>query len=306
VIPSGLAPMLATAGPLPLGEQWAYELKWDGVRALVAVEQGRVRATSRNGNDITGGYPELTLLDCPDALVDGELVALVDGLPDFGALQNRMHVRSPSAALVAATPVTFLPFDVLHVQDSSVLGASYDERRSLLTQLLPEAPEPFYDDGAVLLDLTRQQGMEGLVAKRRSSPYLPGRRTEDWVKVKHIRRQSAVVCGWKEGEGGRSGRLGSLLLGVQSTDGLVYAGHVGTGFSAASLTHVGALLEPLARSSSPYSGEVPAEHARVAHWVEPVLVVDVDFTAWTRDGRLRHPSFKGRRDDLDPAEVVRE
>jgi bifunctional non-homologous end joining protein LigD len=306
VIPSGLAPMLASTGPLPLGEHWAYEVKWDGVRALVAVERGRIRATSRNGNDITGGYPELHALSCPDALLDGELVALVDGVPDFGALQSRMHVRSPSPALVAAIPVTFLPFDVLHVHDSSVLGASYDERRSLLTELLPEAPAPFYGDGSVLLAMTSEQGLEGLVAKRRTSPYLPGRRTEDWVKVKHVHRQSAVVCGWKEGAGGRSGRLGSLLLGVQSADGLVYAGHVGTGFSVASLRHLGALLEPLARSASPYRGEVPVEHARVAHWVEPVLVVDVDHTAWTKDGRLRHPSYKGLRNDLDPAEVVRE
>jgi bifunctional non-homologous end joining protein LigD len=298
--------MLATTGPLPLGPEWAYEVKWDGVRALVAVEGGRARATSRNGNDITGGYPELALLDCPDALVDGELVALVDGVPDFGALQSRMHVRSPGPALLAATPVTFLPFDVLHVRDSSVLGASYDERRSLLAELLPAAPELFLGDGEVLLETTRQQGLEGLVAKRRSSAYLPGRRSDDWVKVKHISRASVVVCGWKEGEGGRSGRLGSLLLGVQTADGLVYAGHVGTGFSAASLTQVGALLTPLARSSSPYSGVVPREHARAAHWVEPVLVAEVDFTAWTRDGRLRHPSFKGLRNDIDPAEVVRE
>jgi bifunctional non-homologous end joining protein LigD len=299
-------PMLATTGQLPLGEQWAYEVKWDGVRALVAVEQGRVRATSRNGNDITGGYPELASLNCPDALVDGELVALVDGIPDFGALQSRMHVRSPGPALVAAVPVTFLPFDVLHVHDSSVLGLDYDERRSLLAQLLPEAPAPFYGDGELLFETTKQQGLEGLVAKRRSSAYLPGRRTEDWVKAKHVHRQSAVVCGWKQGEGGRSGGFGSLLLGVHSADGLVYAGHVGTGFSDASLKHLGVLLQPLARTSSPYSGEVPAEHARVAHWVEPLLVVEVEHTAWTRDGRLRHPSYKGLRDDLDPTQVVRE
>lgn len=298
--------MLATTGPLPLGDQWAYEVKWDGVRALVAVEGGRVRATSRNGNDITGGYPELTALEGPDALIDGELVALVDGRPDFGALQTRMHVRSPSPALVAATPVTFIPFDVLHVEDSSVLAQTYDERRRLLVQLQPDAPSPFYGDGAVLLAMTNQQGLEGLVAKRRSSPYLPGRRTEDWIKVKHVHRQSAVVCGWKEGEGGRSGRLGSLLLGVMEGGGLVYAGHVGTGFSAASLRQVGDLLKPLTRSSSPYIGDVPTVHARAAHWVEPVLVVEVDYTAWTKDGRLRHPSYKGLRDDLDPAEVVRE
>jgi bifunctional non-homologous end joining protein LigD len=306
VLPPGLSPMLATTGALPHGAAWAYEVKWDGVRALVAVEGGHVRATSRNGNDITGGYPELAGLDVPDALLDGELVALADGVPDFGTLQARMHVRSPSPALVTATPVTFLPFDVLHLGDRSLLDLSYDERRAVLDTLGLDAPAPFHGDGQLLLDTTKTQGLEGVVAKRRDSPYLPGRRTESWVKVKHVRRQSAVVCGWKPGEGGRSGRLGSLLLGVHTPVGLVYAGHVGTGFTAATLQQLADLLAPLARADSPYDEHVPSEYARAARWVEPVLVVDVDFTAWTRDGRLRHPSYKGIRTDIDPARVVRE
>lgn len=303
MLPTGLSPMLATPGALPLGEQWAYEVKWDGVRALVAVEAGRVRATSRNGNDITGGYPELTALTGPDRLLDGELVALVDGVPDFGALQTRMHVRSPSPSLVAATPVTFLAFDVLHVQGSSVLALGYDDRRLLLAELQPEAPEPFHGDGAVLLASTRQQGLEGLVAKRRDSRYTPGRRSDAWVKVKHISRQSVVVCGWKEGAGGRSGRLGSLLLGVHTDEGLAFAGHVGTGFTAETLRQLTSMLDPLSRKGSPYDVGSPPE---AAHWVDPVLVVDVDFTAWTKDSKLRHPSYKGIRTDLDPAEVRRE
>lgn len=298
--------MLATAGALPLGEQWAYEVKWDGVRALVSLEDGSVRATSRGGNDITGAYPELRSLEGPTALLDGELVALVDGVPDFGALQSRMHVRSPNPALVSATPVTFVPFDVLHLEDRSLLDEQYDERRAVLDSLGLDAPPPFHGDGQVLLESTKSQGLEGLVAKRRDSPYLPGRRSDCWVKVKNITRQSVVVCGWKAGEGGRSGRLASLLLGVQSPDGLIYAGHVGTGFTAATLIQLGELLAPLTRTSSPYDAGVPGEHARVAHWVEPVLVVDVDYAAWTRDGRLRHPSYKGIRPDLDPKDVVRE
>ncbi|MGZ6825714.1 MAG: non-homologous end-joining DNA ligase, partial [Mycobacteriales bacterium] len=296
----------ATTGPLPLGDAWAYEVKWDGVRALVAVEGGRVRATSRGGNDVTGSYPELRSLSGPDALLDGELVALVDGVPDFGALQARMHVRSPSAALVAATPVQYVPFDVLHVEGTSLLDRPYDERRAVLSGLQPQAPEPFHGDGAALLASTRAQGLEGLVAKRRDSRYLPGRRTDAWVKVKHVRRQSAVVCGWKPGEGGRAGQVGSLLLGVHTTDGLGYAGHVGTGFTDATLRLLSDRLARLSRPTSPYDGPVPPEHARAVRWVEPELVVDVDFTAWTRDGRLRHPSYKGVRDDLDPREVRRE
>ena len=298
--------MLATAGALPVGDHWAYEVKWDGVRALVALEHGAVRATSRNRNDITAAYPELQALRGPEVLLDGELVALVDGVPDFGALQGRMHVRSPAPALVAGTPVTFVPFDVLHLTGRSLLDASYDERREVLETLALNAPAPFRGDGQALLDSTRSQGLEGLVAKRRDSRYLPGRRTDAWIKVKNVRRQSAVVCGWKAGAGGRSGQIGSLLLGVPSPAGLVYAGHVGTGFTARTLHQLGELLAPLSRPTSPYDVAVPREHARLARWVEPTLVVDVDFTAWTRDGRLRHPSYKGIRNDLDPAQVVRE
>jgi bifunctional non-homologous end joining protein LigD len=298
--------MLASTGPLPTGDGWAFEIKWDGVRALVAVEGGTVRAVSRNGNDITGGYPELSsLLKLKKpVLLDGELVALVKGIPSFGALQGRMHVRDPAADLVAATPVTFVPFDVLHVGAKSLLSKPYAERRAALDTLGIDSPEPFYGDGSELLASTRAQGLEGLVAKRVDSTYLPGRRSPAWVKVKHISRASVVVGGWKAGEGGRSGKLGSLLLGVHSPEGLLFAGHVGTGFNAASLRQLADLLAPLARNSSPYDGPVPSQHARTAHWVEPVIVVDVDFTEWTRDGRLRHPSYKGIRGDIDPAAAV--
>lgn len=310
MLPTGWSPMLASTAALPIGERWAYEIKWDGVRALVAVEDGAVRAVSRRGNDITGGYPELSGLLKPLAnkavLLDGELVALRNGVPDFGALQGRMHVRSPAADLLASTPVTFVPFDVLHVDDVALLDQPYDERRAVLEGLGLDVPSPFYGDGHELLQSTRNQGLEGLVAKQRDSRYLPGKRSDCWVKVKNIRRQSAVVGGWKEGAGGRSGQLGSLLLGVHSKEGLVYAGHVGTGFNAAALDQLAALLKPLATAVCPYDAPVPREHARAAHWVKPELVVDVDFTEWTRDGRLRHPSYKGLRDDVDPATVMKE
>jgi bifunctional non-homologous end joining protein LigD len=310
MLANSLSPMLASTAALPTGERWAYEIKWDGVRALVSVEAGAVKAVSRRGNDITGGYPELTALLKPlkkkAVLLDGELVALVEGVPQFGALQSRMHVRAPSPELVASTPVTFVPFDVLQVGDDLVLDRSYDERRALLDGLGLDAPEPFYGDGLELLESTRKQGLEGLVAKQRDSRYLPGTRSDSWVKVKNIRRQSCVVGGWKDGAGGRAGQLGSLLLGVHGSEGLVYAGHVGTGFNARALDLLGSLLEPLSTAVCPYDGEVPREHARAAHWVRPEIVVDVDFTEWTRDGRLRHPSYKGIRDDIDPASVERE
>ena len=310
MLTTSLSPMLASTAPLPSGDRWAYEIKWDGVRALVAVEGGSVRAVSRRGNDITGGYPELAGLLKPlskkAVLLDGELVALKSGVPDFGALQSRMHVRSPAPDLVAATPVTFVPFDVLQVGDNLLIDSTYDERRAVLEALGLDVAAPFYGDGSELLESTRTQGLEGLVAKQRDSRYLPGKRSDCWVKVKNVRRQSALVGGWKEGAGGRSGQLGSLLLGVRSDDGLVYAGHVGTGFNSAALDQLMAMLKPLATAVCPYDGPVPREHARAAHWVKPTIVVDVDFTEWTRDGRLRHPSYKGIRDDIDPATVERE
>lgn len=293
--------MLATAGPLPEGPAWAYEVKWDGVRVLVQVTDGSVRATTRLGNEVASSYPELLGLDLPQGVLDGELVALVDGVPDFGVLQTRMHVRTPSPSLLSATPVTFLPFDVLELADSSLLDQPYDARRALLEGLGLEVPPAFHGDGRLLLDTTRVQGLEGVVAKRRDSPYLPGRRSADWVKVKHVQQLSALVCGWKEGVGGRAGQIGSLLLGLNTPDGLAFMGHVGTGFTFATLKLLEQLLAPLARATSPF-----AEPVAAAHWVEPVLVVQVEFTAWTRDGRLRHPSYKGIRTDLDPATVTRE
>ena len=316
-VPRGLRPMMATAGPLPADDEaWAYEVKWDGVRALVAVEGGTVTLTSRAGNDVTGSYPELAGLGLHlrsrSVLLDGEVVAFDDtGRTDFGRLQARMHVGRPSAALQRTTPVQLLVFDVLHLDGTSLLDRPYDDRRSVLDHLAVEGdawsvPTAFLGGGQAVLDATRSQGLEGVVAKRRSSPYVPGRRSDDWRKLKHVRRTSAVVAGWKPGEGGRSGRIGSLLLGVHGERGLEYAGHVGTGFTSAVLALLGARLDGLRRPTPPFAAEVPREHARTAVWVEPVLVVDVDYTEWTREGRLRHPSYKGLRDDLPAADVVRE
>jgi bifunctional non-homologous end joining protein LigD len=315
-LPGDLSPMLATSGPLPGDDgRWSYEVKWDGVRTLVAVDGGRATLTSRNGNDVTAAYPELRglggALGATTALLDGEVVAFDPaGRPDFGRLQSRMHARRPSPALVRDTPVTLLLFDVLHLDGRSLLDRPYDERRAAL-EALPlsgeswQVPPAFPGDGEAVLAATRQQGMEGVVAKRRDSRYEPGRRSDCWVKVKHVRRTSVVVVGWKPGEGGRAGRIGSLLLALPAEGGFRYAGHVGTGFSAATLRLVGDRLAPLRRETPPLP-DVPRQHARTAVWVEPVLVCDVEYTEWTRDGRLRHPSFKGLRDDLSAQDVVPE
>lgn len=315
-VPRDLTPMLATAGELPRQDDgWAFEVKWDGVRALVTVEGGRMRLVSRRGNDITAAYPELhglgRQLGGAQVLLDGEVVAFSGGLPDFGLLQSRMHVSGPGAALLQSVPVTFLAFDLLHHDGRSLLEQSYDHRRAALASLDLlgdhwQVPPAFPGSGQEVLAATQAQGLEGVVAKRRDARYTPGRRSDCWRKVKHVRRQSVVVAGWQPGEGGRAGRVGSLLLGVQGEDGLQFAGHVGTGFSAATLALLGRELEALRRDSSPFGTPVPREHARTAVWVEPELVADVEFTGWTRDGRLRHPSFKGLRSDVGPADAVRE
>jgi bifunctional non-homologous end joining protein LigD len=316
-LPRDLRPMLATPGALPSDDDnWAYEVKWDGVRALLAVEGGRLTVTSRNGNDVTASYPELRglglQLGARQVLLDGEVVAFnPEGRTDFGMLQARMHVGKPSAALLRSTPVQFLAFDLLHHEGRSLLRQPYDERREALEALGLEGehwqvPPAFRGGGAAVLEATKAQGLEGIVAKRRDAPYQPGRRSDSWLKVKHIRRTSAVIAGWKPGEGGRTGRIGSLLLGVQGPSGLEYAGHVGTGFTGATLKKLGDLLEPLRRDDSPFATAVPREFAKSALWVDPELVAEVDYTEWTKDGRLRHPSYKGLRDDYDPKDVVRE
>src|SRR4051812_2470565 len=316
-LPRDIKPMLAVAGTLPRDDdKWSYEVKWDGVRALVAVDGGRLTITSRNGNDVTASYPELRALGLQlgsrQVLLDGEIVAFnAEGRSDFGLLQARMHVGKPGTALLRTTPVQLLLFDVLHLEGTSLLDKTYDERRAALEGLELQGehwsvPPAFAGGGQALLDATREQGLEGIVAKRRDTKYLPGRRSDCWLKVKHIRRTSAVIAGWKPGEGGRAGRIGSLLLGVQGPKGLEYAGHVGTGFTAATLSMLGDKLEPLRRPDSPFATAVPRMYAKDAVWVEPQLVAEVDYTEWTKDGRLRHPSYKGLRADYDPKDVVRE
>lgn len=323
-LPRGLRPMLATAGQLPADDVgWAYEMKWDGLRALCYVDDDGVRLVSRTGRDITHAYPELAGLaegvrqaGASSAVLDGEIVVFGDddGGPSFEALQQRMNISSAAEArtLARLVPVSYLAFDLLSLNDHALLGLPYRDRRDLLDELGLDgrnwqAPPAFAGaSGAEVLAVSLEQGMEGVVAKRLSSRYEPGRRSGSWIKVKNIRRQEAVVGGWKPGERGRSGQIGSLLIGVYGPNGLAYAGHVGTGFTQQTLRMLAGRLSPLRRDTSPFATEVPAEHARFAVWAEPRLVVEVAFAEWTKAGRLRAPSYKGLRDDKEPAEVVRE
>ncbi len=314
-LPGPVLPMLATAGPVPRGPGWAFEFKWDGVRAIVAAAGGAVQLTSRLGNDVTAGYPELAGIGALTAgrpvLLDGEIVALnTAGRPDFGLLQDRMHVRHPTPELRGRIPVSFYAFDLLHLDGTTLLAAPYDERRGLLGDLEPVGPvfvPPSFSDvgGGQLLDVARGHGLEGVVAKRRAGRYEAGRRSTAWVKTALSRTQEVLVGGWTAGEGRRTRTFGSLLLGARDARGrLRYLGHVGTGFSDALLGDLMARLRPLARRTSPFDETVPREHARHARWVEPVLVGEVEYRLMTRDGRLRHASWRGLRPDRAPEEVV--
>ena len=319
-LPGGLRPMLASAGPLPADDEtgWAYELKWDGIRALAYVQDSQLRLVSRLGREMTRAYPELHQLPGPrpwsQAVLDGEIVAFDPARPSFELLQQRMHVTSPARAarLAAAVPVTYLAFDVLGLDGQPMLAAGYASRRSALEGLgLPgpywQVPPAFTGyRGADVLAASGEHGLEGVVAKRLDSRYEPGTRSAAWRKVKNTYRQEVVIGGWKPGEGARSGQIGSLLIGVHGTAGLEYAGHVGTGFTAVTLHQLGRLLGPLRRAATPFGTAIPAEHARNVVWVQPVLVAEVEFAGWTSACRMRAASYKGLRADRDPGTVVRE
>ena len=311
---SRVQPMFATAGTLPTGPGWAYEFKWDGVRTLVDSSTSGLTLTSRLGNDVTIAYPELAGLAgvADDVLLDGEVVSLVDGRPSFSALQSRMHVRRAAEArrLAAVAPVTYLAFDVLRLYGVDLTARTFAERRATLERLEVAGPHwtvsPLFDDGPATAQAASDNGLEGVVAKRLSSVYRPGYRTPDWVKVRFSHRQEFVVGGWEHGEGGRSGGIGALLLGVYEDDRLVYAGQVGTGFSAAALRGMEKRLRPYVVGSSPFVSMPPDVRGRPITWVRPEVVVEVEFAEWTVEGRLRFASFQGVRTDKRPEEVVRE
>jgi bifunctional non-homologous end joining protein LigD len=297
-------------------DDWAYELKWDGVRAVAYLRDGGMRLESRNLNDITPRYPELHGLAgaCSghELVLDGEVVAFDEaGRPSFSLLQTRMHVIGERnvAARVGSAPLAYLLFDVLHVDGRSTRGLPWIERRAVLEGLELhgsgwQTPKAHIGSGPAVLEASQAGGLEGVVAKRTSSLYTPGRRSKDWLKVKNTCRQEVVVGGWLPGGGNRTGRIGALLAGYHDDDGLLrFAGKVGTGFTDAELTRLGALFAGLARDDSPFADHVPYKAAK---FLEPSLVAEIEFTEWTHNGTLRHPSYKGLRDDKPAIAVVRE
>jgi len=319
-MPALVRPMLATLREqLPKDDDnYSYEFKWDGVRAIVYVDGGRPRVLSRSDRDVTVSYPELRVmaesLGSRQVVLDGEIVAMDDGgRPSFEALQARMHVTNPAQVrrLSTQVPATFLVFDVLYLDSRSLLDEPFGERRRVLDSLELsgpswQTPPNFVGDGDAILAASKAQGLEGVLAKRLDSRYYAGKRSDCWLKIKNLRTQEVVIGGWKPGEGRRKGVIGSLLLGVPGEDGLHYVGHVGTGFTDAMLRDLGALLQPLERPDPPFVNEIPRMHAKDAHWLEPRCVGEVAFGEWTKAGILRHPVWRGLRDDKSPTDVVRE
>jgi bifunctional non-homologous end joining protein LigD len=311
-------PMLATLSDVASipADDWVFEMKWDGYRAVATVRGGEVTFRSRNGLDFTATYPELQqLADAVDVdvVLDGEIVALdADGRPSFGLLQTRSGLTSPRDVERArkAQGVQFFVFDILDRDGVSLTTKPYTVRRQELRAAVRDAgvvrvpPEAGTDlDDAVAT--SRRLGLEGVIAKLASSPYRLGRRSRDWLKITHTRTQEVVVAGWRPGNGARSDTVGSLLVGIPGADGLEYVGRVGSGFTDAQLTDLRASLDRMARETSPLI-DVPPADAKDAHWVTPKLVGEVQYLEVTADGKLRAPTWRGWRPDKSPADVIRE
>lgn len=285
-----VAPMKAGIGTLPTDDdRWAYEIKWDGYRTLAFVDHGTVRLQSSRLHDVTATYPELATL--PDgvhadtAILDTELVVLDgDGRPRFDLVQRH------------AGPAVLFVFDVLRVGDHDTIELPYEDRRRLLDQLVEPGDHwsvPGYriGDGAALLAATEAQGLEGVMAKRLGSAYVPGRRSPNWRKIKNRQRVEVVIGGFTQGEGNRSGAFGALLVGRCEDDRLVFAGGVGTGFDQRRLDSLGRRLRELAVPTCPFDPPPPAAYRRGATWVRPELRAIVEISEFTNDGLVRHSSF---------------
>jgi bifunctional non-homologous end joining protein LigD len=315
-MPVGLRPMLAQLARMPADEdRYGFEIKWDGVRALAYVARGKVRLESRTGRDISAQFPEAAGLTGPlgrrQVVLDGELVAFDDeGKPSFQHLQGRIHLASPQEIRerMGAIPVTYMVFDLLHLGGRNTLQLPYEERRGALEALALDGPSwqtPGYHvgEGSKLFAASREQGLEGVVAKRLGSRYEPGRRGGSWLKIKNHRSQEVVIGGWLPGKGRRAGTIGALLAGYYEDGELRFAGKVGTGWTDEDLRRLAERLEPLRRDTSPFVGRQPE---RGSIFVEPELVAEVEFGEWTQAGTMRHPAFKGLRTDKPARDVVLE
>ncbi|MEQ0559687.1 DNA ligase D [Amycolatopsis sp. NEAU-NG30] len=333
-VPAWVAPMLAKpdGGRLRTGPEWAYEYKLDGYRAAMRIApDGTTVLTSRNNIDFTDEFAQLAgvlapALDGRAAYLDGEVVVYgEDGRIDFELMQERRgryvrHQSGPKGLEFKDVPVRFLAFDLLQLGERNLMGAPYDERRRLLAEL--PMPDPYrisvvravtFDELAAdrrtpgdFLAHAASSGYEGVVAKLRSSAYVPGQRPDSWLKHPLVRTQEVIVCGWRPGQRSFTGTLGGLLLGAHdpATGDLVYIGDVGTGFSQAMRADLQQQLEALERRTHPFAATPPREDIVRARWVEPRLVGEIVYRQFTRAGRVRHTAWRGLRHDKAPGEVV--
>jgi bifunctional non-homologous end joining protein LigD len=303
-------PMLATlVQELPRGKEWLFEVKWDGYRAISYVAGAEVTLKSRRGNDFTSRFEVVAkeivkAVKTPDCVLDGEVCALDEnGRASFSAMQQGKP----------GTPLVYYVFDLLEVEGELLIDLPIEERRERLVQLLDKRNKTvrlseFFDDGDALYKAAEEQGLEGVVAKRAGSRYLPGKRTRDWLKIKVHGDQEFVIAGYTKGQGRRAGAFGSLVLGYWEGDELLYAGNVGTGFNEREIERLLKKLKPLGRKTSPFKvvPKMPKVKKGDVVWVEPKLVAQVEFVEWTHDRHLRAPVYKGLREDKGPEEVVRE
>lgn len=307
--------MLATLVDGPFDDDdWLFEIKWDGVRAIATVTPGAPPSVhSRTGRDLLAQFPELTELHRAFGrgpfIVDGEIVALDrQGRSSFQRLQPRLNRRSSDPALERSVPATFAVFDLLYAGRKDLRSSPLEERKAALQRLVRDgAPHVMLSkhvigSGKKLYGLAKRQALEGIIAKRRDSPYLE-RRSRLWLKIKTHLEQEVVIGGWTEPRGSRE-QFGALILGVYDRGALRYVGHVGTGFDRALLDVVMRKMKPLATARCPFAERPPSNAP--SHWVRPALVAEVKFGEWTDEGIMRQPVFVGLRDDKNPKDVKRE
>ena len=302
-----IEPMLATpVREVPADDgDWAAEAKWDGARAIAYINGGTAVLRGRSGSDVTSGYPEVAAALTRAAgrrtlILDGELIVFGDERPSFALLQRRLHVARPAPSLIAAVPVTFIAFDLLHQASRSLLRSPYAQRRALLDDLaLAEehvsVPPAFPGQARALTEASRELGLEGVVLKRLSSTYQPGQRSGDWLKIRNLAAADVLIGGWLPRPGARSQLAGSVLAGTPGPDGLEYLGSVGSGLAEAERRDLTARLLALEQPESPFAAPLPADVARRARWTRPVLAAEVAYAEITPAGRMRHPVWRGLR-----------
>lgn len=299
-------------------DQFSFEYKWDGVRAISYHDGRKLRVFSRNNREITSNYPELEqlarALGDQRVILDGEIVALNENdRPSFPKLQRRMHVRAPSDSLQREVPIWYVLFDILNLDGRSLLAETYETRRELLEETTLagaywRVTPAYVGEGAAMLETARANGLEGLVAKRLNSTYEPGRRSPDWLKLKVVQSQEFVVGGWIEETGSTGDRVGSMIFGYYDCAGkLHFAGSVGSGYDAREHERLVKKLVPLTSDKSPFAERIPRRTGgRVVRFVKPQLVIQVEYRRWPEGGSVQQASYQGLRADKEPREVVKE